>query len=114
MIKIDEVINVLERDGYDFNTGGAKAMVGYTQSGMASALKVAEIYRNGGIKVENSLAGFDIDKNIEYMKDKGIESLIFFKDSVNIKYIRSEKEVGIVSADITVNDLVMPDREGKK
>ena len=89
-------------------------MVGYTQSGMASALKVAEIYRNGGIKVENSLAGFDIDKNIEYMKDKGIESLIFFKDSVNIKYIRSEKEVGIVSADITVNDLVMPDREGKK
>ena len=43
-----------------------------------------------------------------------MESHIFFKDAINILYVRNEKNVGIVAADITIDDLVMPKKEGEK
>ena len=113
-IKVDEVMNALERSGKEFVSSKAKAMIGYTPYGMASALKIADIYRETGVKIENSMCGSDIDENIEYMVNKGMESLIFFKDAINILYVRNEKNVGIVAADITIDDLVMPKKEGEK
>lgn len=112
-VKIDEILNVLDRNGVQLAKGGAKAMIASSQAGLASALKIAEIYRNAGIKVEGSLCGYDLDDNIKYMQLKGIESLIYFKDAINIKYVRFDEKVGMVSADITIEDLVMPVRRDR-
>ncbi len=106
-IKVDEVISVLENNNYNFGISGAKAMVAYSKKGMSAAIKTADIYRKAGIKVENSLID-NIDDNIEYMKRKEIESLIFFNDNINITYVRNDSETGTVLANITINDLVMP------
>ncbi len=113
-VKIDEILNVLDRNGVQLAKGGAKAMIASSQAGLASALKIAEIYRNAGIKVEGSLCGYDLEDNIKYMQLKGIESLIYFKDAINIKYVRFDEKVGTVLADITIEDLVMPGKEGQK
>ena len=88
-------------------------MIASTKSGMASAFKIADIYRKSGVKVENSLAGYTLDENIEYMKNNNMESLIFFKDAINITYVRNDIEKGIVSADITVKDLAFPTKGDK-
>ncbi len=113
VVKVDEVISVLERNNYQFPSAKAKALIASTKSGMASAFKIADIYRKSGVKVENSLAGYTLDENIEYMKTKNMESLIFFKDAINITYIRNDEEKGIVSADITVKDLAFPTKGDK-
>ena len=42
-----------------------------------------------------------------------MESLIFFKDAINITYVRNDMEKGIVSADITVKDLAFPTKGDK-
>jgi ATP phosphoribosyltransferase regulatory subunit len=111
-IKIDEVINVLIKNGADYSSRDVKAMVGCTALGLSSALKIADIYRKGGVKVENSLIGPDIEKNIDYMVEKNYDSLIFFNDSIHITYVRNTHK-GILKTEISVSDLVFPGKESR-
>jgi len=113
-IKIDEVISVLMKNGVDFSKDEVKAMIGFSGPGLASAIKIAEVYRKGGVKVENSLVGPDLEENISYMLSKGYESLIFFKDAINITYVRSTEDMGVLKSEIKVSDLVFPERRADK
>jgi len=113
-LKVDEIITVLIKNKVKFESTFARAMVASTKEGAASAIKIADIYRKGGVKVESSLCGYTLDENIEYMKAKGIESLIFMKDVKNITYVRNDAENGILTSEITVKDLVFPHKEIKR
>ena len=113
-VKVDEIMTVLERNSVSFEDTSVKAMVASTKKGVSSALKIADIYRKGGVKIENSLCGYTLDENIDYMKVRGIESLIFFKDAINITYVRNDRDSGILISDITVKDLVLPHKEVKR
>ena len=107
-IKINEVMNVLEANGMEQDNGGTKALFAYGQKGKATAMKTADIYRNGGVNVENSLIGEDLESNIEYAKQRGMETILYFEDSVNIKFVKIVDEIGVLISDITVDDLVKP------
>lgn len=113
-IKVNEVLNVLENNNVDLGVEGTKAMVAYTAEGKGTALKIADIYRESGIKLENSLIGDDFEENLSYAKERGMESLLYFVDSVNIKYVRILDEIGVMTSDITIDDLVKPQREEEK
>ncbi|MEA5085304.1 MAG: ATP phosphoribosyltransferase regulatory subunit [Lachnospiraceae bacterium] len=113
-IKVNEVLNVLENNKVDLGVEGTKAMVAYTSEGKSTALKIADIYRESGIKLENSLIGNDYEENLSYAKERGMESLLYFVDSVNIKYVKILDEIGVMTSDITIDDLVKPQREEEK
>jgi ATP phosphoribosyltransferase regulatory subunit len=113
-IKVNEVLNVLENNNVDLGVEGTKAMVAYTSEGKATALKIADIYRESGIKLENSLIRGDFEENLSYAKERGMESLLYFVDAVNIKYVKVLDEIGVMTSDITIDDLVKPQREEEK
>ncbi|MGE4215310.1 MAG: ATP phosphoribosyltransferase regulatory subunit [Anaerotignaceae bacterium] len=113
-IKINEVLSVLENNNVDLGVEGTNAMVAYTAEGRASALKIADVYRESGIKLENSLIGEDFEENLSYAKKRGMESLLYFVDAVNIKYVKILDEIGVMTSDITIDDLVKPQREEEK
>ena len=113
-IKVNEVLNVLENNHVDLGVEGTKAMVAYTNEGKATALRTADIYRQSGIKLENSLIGDDLEENISYAKERGMESILYFVDAVRIKYVKILDEIGVMTSDITIDDLVQPQREEKQ
>ncbi len=113
-IKINEIITVIERENIIIETQGTKAMISFSQKGMVSAIKAADIYRREGVKVEVSLIGDDFEENICYAQEKGFESILYFVDAVNIKYARIAEGIGVMVSDITINDLVKPQKEASK
>lgn len=113
-IKVNEVLNVLENNHVDLGVEGTKAMVAYTNEGKATALKIADVYRQSGMKLENSLIGDDFEANLSYAKERGMESVLYFVDAVHIKYAKILDEIGVMTSDITIDDLVKPKREEEK
>lgn len=109
-IKVNEVLNVLENCKVDLGVEGTKTLVAYTSAGRATALKIADVYRESGMKLENSLIGDDFEENISYAKEREMESILYFVDAVNIKYVKILDEIGVMTSDITIDDLVKPQR----
>ena len=49
-----------------------------------------------------------MESNIEYAKQRGMETILYFEDAVNIKFVKIVDEIGVLISDITVDDLVKP------
>ncbi|MGL4791187.1 MAG: ATP phosphoribosyltransferase regulatory subunit [Anaerotignaceae bacterium] len=108
-IKVNEVMSVV-----DIDIEEDKAMIAYSQAGRTTALKTAEIYRKNGTPIINSLMGYDLEENIKYAQENNVSSMLYFMDSVNIKYVRIVDDMGVMTSDITIGDLVMPTEEVEK
>lgn len=84
-IKVNELLNKMDANAV--NMTSSDTLLAYTEKGRKSALLTADELRTGGLKIENSLAGYDLDKSIEYAKARNMDGILFFLDDQNIKLI---------------------------
>ena len=110
-IKIDEVIKTAYKEDPSLAESTSKAMIASSKEGRKEAIKTAEIYRANGINVEISFITGDFHKNVSYMREKNYDSLLYFKDSENITYVRNTEEYGVIQADIKKSDLIFNNEE---
>ena len=110
-IKIDEVIKAAYKENPSLAEGTTKAMIASAKEGKKTAIETAELYRANGINVETSFITGDFHKNVSYMREMNYESLLYFKDSENITYVRNTEEYGVIQADIKKSDLIFNSEE---
>ena len=113
-IRISEVMTALSSQKIADEKVPNGTLVAYTKKGKQTALRVANIYRESGMLVENSLIGDDVDENMKYAKSKNMTHILYFIDSVNLKVISIADEMGGYTAEVTIDELIMPSKEGEK
>lgn len=102
-IRINELLNAVERQGINIDIYKSDTLLAYTKQGRATALAIGDKLRSNGVYIENSLIGEDIQKNIEYAKSKKIGGIIYFIDGEKVKIINIETEETI---ETTVTKLI--------
>jgi len=110
-IKIDEVTKAAYKENPYLAESSTKSMIASSKEGKKAAVQIAESYRANGLSVETSFITGDFHKNVNYMKEMNYDSLLYFKDSENITYVRNTEEYGIIQADIKKSDLVINSEE---
>jgi len=74
-------------------------LLAYAVDGTEMALKAASVMRRQGVVIENSLLGDNLDKNVDYAKERGFGGVLYFKNSQNALVVDVEtnetKEVKI-------------------
>lgn len=89
-IRVNELLNIFERQNIDIAINTADTLVCYTKEGRSIALSVADQLRSTGVYVENSLFGDQIEKNLDYAKTKKMGGVLYFKDEQNVEIINIE------------------------
>jgi ATP phosphoribosyltransferase regulatory subunit len=89
-IRVNELLNIFERQNIAIEINTADTLITYTIEGRSVALSVADQLRSTGVYVENSLFGDNIDKNIAYAKAKKMGGILYFKDEQNVEIINIE------------------------
>lgn len=94
-IRINEILNAIERQNIDIEIKRADTLLVYSEDSRDIAFYVADELRSNGVYIENSLIGEDIEKNISYAKSRKIAGIIHFFDSekVEILDLKSGKTV---------------------
>lgn len=113
-IKISEILTVIEQEKLELAINEVKALIGYSKEGMETAIRTADIYRDGGTKVEMILDDLSFEETLEYAEKRDMDSVLYFVDSVNIKYTRIVKDLGAMTSDISIDDLVKPEKEASR
>ena len=103
-IKIDEILAVLEN--VDEEETEVRGMVAYGNKGVTAAIKIADTYRKSGISLEIGLESISFEEALDYAEKRKIDSMIYLIDDVNLKYARIDESIGIVTSDMTMEDLV--------
>lgn len=80
-VRINEVLNALERQNITVSKNIVDFLLVYSESCMKSALSLAYKLRENNYSVENSLIGYELDKNLDYARAKNISKVIFFEDA---------------------------------
>jgi ATP phosphoribosyltransferase regulatory subunit len=89
-IKVNELLNIFERQNIAIEIDMVDTLITYTIKGRSVALSVADQLRSTGVYVENSLFGDNIDKNIAYAKTKKMGGVLYFKDEQHVEIINIE------------------------
>lgn len=89
-VRINEVLNALERQKISENKNITNFLLVYNEESVYNALSLAYKLRKNNYNVENSLIEYDIDKNLNYAKLKNIKNIIYFKDKNIFEIINLE------------------------
>jgi len=89
-VRINEVLNALERQKIYENKNITDFLLVYNEESVYNALSLAYKLRKNNYNVENSLIEYDIDKNLNYAKLKNIKNIIYFKDKNIFEIINLE------------------------
>ncbi len=89
-VRINEVLNALERQKIYENKNITDFLLVYNEESVYNALPLAYKLRKNNYNVENSLIEYDIDKNLNYAKLKNIKNIIYFKDKNIFEIINLE------------------------
>ena len=111
-IKINEIINFLEKTGTDIVKAPLKALFAYDKTGVSAAIKIASAYRKKGMAVENSLLGDDFNENMNYAKEKNFSHMLYFSGS-KVRIASLKDEMGGYCVEVPVSRLTAMEGENK-
>jgi len=80
-IKVDELLNALDRQKIEVDVEKIHTLLIYQKDYRKMAIKLAEVLRNQGMKVELGINGHSVDESKTYGKEKNIGGMIEIKDS---------------------------------
>ncbi len=101
-IKINVLLSVLINEHDSKSLYEDVTLITYTENGMNNAFAIADKFRDAGLRIENSLLGTDLDKNIAYATRKGIGGILYFMDDDNVKVIDLKDNSSQI---VNINDL---------
>lgn len=111
-IKINEIINSLEKNGTDIVKKPVTALFAYDKTGVSAAIKTAAAYRKKGIIAENSLLGEDFDKNMKYAREKDFSHMLYFSAG-KVKIASFKDELGGYCVEVPISQLTAMEGEVK-
>lgn len=89
-INIHELLNALTKQKSEIDTWSIDTLIMFTPKGRKMAIQTGEELRRTGLYIENSLYGEDLEKNINYAKQKNIPGILFFKDEEYVELINMQ------------------------
>lgn len=105
-IKITEILSVIKKQNIKLEIETERALIAYNKDAIASAINVANVYRNDGKEIELSFIGEDLEKNISYAKDNNLTHVLFFESNETVKVVSLKDEMGGFTVDIPVSELM--------
>ncbi len=87
-VKIDDLVSALYKQQKAMPLKGAQFLIAFSEKCRTTGFLECEWLRNDGLCVEMSFFGDNVEKNIEYAKSKGIETVIIYKDKDDIIEIK--------------------------
>lgn len=113
-LKLSEVLSAIHSQKIEVPVKHTMALIAYTEAGRASALNTAGKYRKGGMYLETSLLGENLEENITYASKKNMSHVLYFLNEQVVKVVSLSDEMGGFTVEVAVEDLVIPgEGEGK-
>lgn len=110
VIKINELMNALERQNISVCEEKPTSFFAYDDEAAQTAIEVAAMYRKKGMTVEMSLMGRGL-RNMKYAKDKGFSHMLYFTDKGTVKIMSFKDEMGGYSVEVPVSELTAMKKE---
>ena len=84
-----------------------KALFTWTEAGYATAMRIADAYRRGGIQV--FLYGTAEESElVELGEMNKMTHVLYFQDAEHLKLVSIADEMGGFTVDVLVSDLILP------
>lgn len=104
VLKIDELIPVLETNNISFKNKKADTLLIYTAEGKSCAVKTGIKLRKSGMNIENYYG--ELDRGLDYAAEKGFGGVLYFSDSENVRIfnIAEDQEVSMKVSELAVSE----------
>jgi len=112
-LKLSEMVTAKRKEEYGTKSTETKTLISYTEKGRMAACHIANEYRRSGMALENSLLGSDFETNFAYARNKNMTHMLYFLDHENVKVVSLSDELGGFTVDVTIDELVLPGKEGE-